>query len=169
MARITNGLSSISDDEILKLAMNLEEEGYNFYSGCMKGVRNEKAKRLFSRLAVLEKRHYAVFGRLHSRIAKKRGVFATDGDALVKSYINALIDTGIFKKGACPVITSDKNSVLSALEFAKTIEKDSILFYTELEELARFEDTKKILQAVIKQEKKHIIAIDQFIKKEFLP
>lgn len=168
MTKITNGLSSISDDEVLKLAMNLEEEGYNFYSGCLKNTRDEKAKKLFSRLATLEKRHFAVFSRLHSRIAKRRGVFATDEDALVKSYINALIDTGVFKKGTCPVITSDRNSVLNALEFAKTIEKDSILFYTELEELARSEETKKILQAVIKQEKKHIIAIDQFIKKEFL-
>ncbi|MDD5085148.1 MAG: ferritin family protein [Candidatus Omnitrophica bacterium] len=168
MAKFTNGLSSISDDEVLKLAMNLEEEGYDFYSGCIKNTRNEKAKRLFSRLAAMEKKHFAVFSRLHSRIAKKRGVFATDEDALVKSYINALIDTGVFKKGVCPVITLDKDSVLNALEFAKTIEKDSVLFYTELEELARSEETKNILRAVVKQEKKHVIDIDQFIKKEFL-
>ena len=46
---------NFNDAEALKIAINIEEEGLEFYSILMKGAKDDKAKDVFSKLASAEK------------------------------------------------------------------------------------------------------------------
>ncbi|MDO8141573.1 MAG: ferritin family protein, partial [Candidatus Brocadiales bacterium] len=52
---------NFNDAEALKIAVNIEEEGLEFYSTLTKNARDRKVKEIFSKLASDEKEHLARF------------------------------------------------------------------------------------------------------------
>ena len=123
---------NFNDAEALKIAVNIEEEGLEFYSILMKSARDLKVKEIFSKLASDEKEHLARFQKALLEITDSASRTQGGEDYTVDLYLKYLVDTGIFtQKGEAKRIALEIKTDIDALRIGIQAEKDSILYYTE--------------------------------------
>ena len=84
---------NFNDAEALKIAINIEEEGLEFYSILMKGAKDDKAKDVFSKLASAEKKHLALFQKAYLDITSPANPVQGCEDYTEDLYLQALVDT----------------------------------------------------------------------------
>lgn len=147
-----------SGKEILEMAVRIEENGFKFYTEAANASGSKEIKGLFTLLASEETEHIKVFMGLHRLISGTEP--STEGYdpefEEASQYLKAIADTEVFtnpNKGRdLGRATTDANE---ALNLALNMEKDSILFYHELQRMIREKD-KAVLDNVIEQEKEHV-------------
>jgi len=151
----------LGEDEILKVAMNLEKEGIIIYSQFAQIARNKKAREIFSMLANYEKEHFDTFNRLHSEsIARGQYPRPEEIDRELTSYLRSLIDTGVFTLlKTFPKTKLAKFSDKEAVSFGIQIEKNSILYYSEVYEASLVRAAKPTLEEIIKEERRHLVML----------
>ena len=141
--------------EIIEIAVNVEENGEKFYRNLSKLVEKDKQKKIFEYLADQEVEHAKVFKKLGEEFrADQEDYIQTDEvDAYLRNYIEGKVfpslDTMLKKvKGM---------SFEDIIDYAIQIEKDTIIFYTEILKLIKNETSRKMVNAIIEQEKKHVL------------
>ncbi len=163
---------NFNDAEALKIAMNIEEEGLEFYSILMKNAKDAKAREIFSKLASAEKKHMALFQKMYSEITSPANPVQGCEDYTMDLYLKDLVDTGIFaKKGEAKRIVAEIKTDIDALKVGIQAEKDSILYYTEAAKNTRHEGGKKAFEQLTDEEKKHLKILADLLKtlKSFSP
>lgn len=156
---------NFNDAEALKIAMNIEEEGLEFYSLLMKSAKDDKAKDIFSELALAEKKHLALFQKTYSEITTQVNPGESCEDYTVDLYLKDLVYTGIFtKKGEARRLATEIKSDIDALKIGIQAEKDSILYYSEAAKNTRHEGGKKAFDLLINEEKKHLQRLTELLK-----
>lgn len=154
-----------NDAEALKIAMNIEEEGLEFYSLLMKSAKDEKAKEIFSELASAEKQHLALFQKMYAEITTQPSPGQGCEEYAVDLYLKDLVNTGIFtKKGEARRLATEVKSDIDALKTGIQAEKDSILYYSEAARNTRHEGGKKAFELLISEEKKHLQRLAELLK-----
>jgi rubrerythrin len=150
-----------SGQEIIEIALRIEENGFAFYTEAAKMV-NEPGdiKNLFLDLAEMEVHHTDVFQKLADHFEAEKFEFQMDEAA---GYINHLADTHIFgKKDAGAELAKKIKTPREALEIAYKFENDSVAFYEELYKRTE-SDAKQIIQQIIGEEKGHAAMIKKFL------
>lgn len=156
---------NFNDAEALKIAINVEEEGLEFYSILMKSAKDDKAKDIFSKLASAEKKHLALFQKVYSEITAPANPAQGCEDYTVDLYLKDLVDTGIFtKKGEARKIATEIKTDIDALKTGIQAEKDSILYYTEAAKYTRHEGGRKAFELLVNEEKKHLQRLAELLK-----
>ena len=156
---------NFNDAEALKIAMNIEEEGLEFYSILMKGARDDKARDIFSKLASAEKKHFALFQEMYSKITSPSNPVQGCEDYTVDLYLKDLIETGVFtKKGEARRLATEIKTDIDALKIGIQAEKDSILYYTEAVKNTRHEGGKKAFEQLTDEEKKHLRILTEHLR-----
>jgi rubrerythrin len=119
-----------------------------------KSTDQEDLRSLFNHLASEEEIHLMGFQSLYNSL-KTYQPHITDEEEYY-GYIKMLADMNIFtkKEGVDSVIKKIKEPE-DALDIAIGVEKDSIIFYTELKELV-LGAQKKTVEEIIRQEKGHL-------------
>lgn len=156
---------NFNDGEALKLAINTEEEGLEFYSTLAKNAKDIKVKEVFSKLASDEKDHLTLFQKAYHEITSS--INATEGceDYTVDLYLKYLIDTGIFaQKGEAKRLAMETKSDIDALKIGIQAEKDSILYYSEAARNTRHTMGKTAFERLVNEEKKHLKLLAEQIK-----
>lgn len=159
-------LRLMNDDEALRIASNLEREGYSFYTAAARGSKNPTTRQVFTDLAKAEKRHLELFEGLRAGLPKKGGEpWWGEEDELVSRYLSTLIDTGVFtqpeKKEKA---TQRRLSDSEALKMGIQTEKDSILFFTEASKLCKNPKGKRAFRTLIEEEKRHLSDLARRLK-----
>jgi len=150
-----------SGQEIVEIAVRIEENGYAFYIAAAEMIREPTdIKNLFLDLAEKETMHTAVFQKLLEKYEPEDyDMSAEDASA----YIKNLADGHIFgKPDAGVTLAKTIKSPRQALESALKFETDSVAFYVELEKRAKT-DSKKIIRQIIEEEKGHAAEIRRFL------
>lgn len=156
---------NFNDAEALKIAINIEEEGLEFYSILMKSVKDDKAKDIFSKLASAEKKHLALFQKAYLDITSPANPAQGCEDYTVDLYLKDLVDTGIFtKKGEARRLASEIKTDIDALKIGIQAEKDSILYYTEAAKNTKYEAGRKAFEQLTNEEKKHLKMLAEQLK-----
>ncbi|CAG1771486.1 bacterioferritin [uncultured bacterium] len=156
---------NFNDAEALKIAINIEEEGLEFYSILMKSVKDDKAKDIFSKLASAEKKHLALFQKAYLDITSPANPAQGCEDYTVDLYLKDLVDTGIFtKKGEARRLASEIKTDIDALKIGIQAEKDSILYYTEAAKNTKYEAGRKAFEQLTNEEKKHLRILAEQLK-----
>ncbi len=141
--------------EVLTMALRIEENGFEYYTGAGRAAKSRALKTLFKTLAEQEKEHIKVFDRLkvHMPEAPVAGdPYADEADM----YLNAIADTKVFTSpGEGKKLASRIKSERQALSCAMGMEKDSILFYYEILKMIRDKD-RVFVERLIEQEKEHL-------------
>ena len=108
-------------------------------------------KDFFNRLADQERVHQQIFKNLIEQTHSSTSVTSWIEDE-VSGYLKSFAQVSIF-----PSIEKSKQdlSLQQALDLAISIEKDSIIFYSELLRYATAE--KSTIESIINEEKKHLI------------
>ncbi len=148
-----------SGSELLEIALGIERNGVAFYQALANNTQNKDAKAIYDYLASEEKKHLNTF----------RGLLNTAGQYQPPEdyaeeymlYLKSLVDNSVFSN-----ITEAKqkaeriSSEIEALDTGVQAEKDSILFYTEMQNFVRQPDQKIVLN-IIDEEKAHMRQLSQ--------
>ena len=150
--------------EVIQMAINIEKEGYEFYSRIAKHAATEKSKAVFILLAEQEKKHIDTFTNLldiMSGIHSAQGQYMFDED--VSSYFLALTENKVFTADRM-YEAADMTSAKEAIQEGIHAEKNSILFYTELLKITELTEVKHSLELIIEEERRHILDLNTLLK-----
>ena len=146
--------NTFSPQEILKIAVKVEEEGRNLYHILEEKASDEQLKEVWRYLKEQEELHRAVFQEMLDKSGEYIVYEFSPGE--YNAYLAAIASSYIFtqeliEKKTKELFTSD----LEAIEFGIYVEKESILTYSALGEYLVV-DKKPVLDKVIGEEKKHL-------------
>ena len=144
-------------NEILKMAEQIERNGYKFYTTAAENVTDSGSKEFLLKLADMESQHEAYFTSIRSELSdqeKETTVFDPDGE--VDLYLRALADTRIFFEKKI-----DVSSMEEILKAAITAEKDSIVFYLGMKSTIPKRLGREKVDEIIEEEMRHITLLSQ--------
>ena len=142
--------------EVIKMAMNIEEQGEKFYTHCAQAQSNSTAKKIFNKLSQDENDHYQLFSNMLKEFENQESI---NRDYLenqeVNGYLSSLVNSKVFpetKEEAEKIATNSKEAINRGIQ----AEKDSLLLYLELVKLEKDKTTIEALERLILEEKKHL-------------
>jgi len=144
--------------EILDMAIKIERNGAAFYAAAAAISKEEKAKKLLTRLAEWEKSHELTFKAMKEDLgAADQEAVAFDPNNEVILYLNAMADRNVFNVDDSPAkALTGKETLESILRKAIMMEKDSIVFYVGLKELVPESLGRDKIDNIIHEEMGHI-------------
>ena len=151
-----------SPQEILDIALKVEENGEHLYAKLEEQAEDEKLKNVWKFLKEQEIGHQSKFREMLERagdyLVSEFG--PGDYDAYLRAIASAYIFTPeLIKKKTEELFSSNQD----ALDFGLQIEKESIHLYTALKEYV-LSDKKEIMDSIIREEKKHAVVLTEFKK-----
>lgn len=147
-----------SGNEVIEMAIQIEQKGYDFYTIMKKKAKREDMRNLFNWLATEEKRHITVFEELREIFNKidMKDLYNWNEVAL---YFKSLIDTKVFPDTAeGKDLTNEMEDEIGAIHIAISFEKDNILYFQEIRDLVE-DSEKEIINKLISEEKSHIMKL----------
>jgi rubrerythrin len=139
---------------IFEIAMQMEEEGEQFYRGLADKTQNKGLKRIFTLLADEERMHYRLFDALHRR---------ADPD-IAEGQLEIKVDRlfrEIHEQEAHLTGDSPQEDVYEA---ALADELKTVALYREFLGKAETEAQRKALQKVIKEEEEHVRVLENMVE-----
>lgn len=132
--------------DLLNIAVRVEADGFSYYKK-MERKSTGKIKDFFAWLADQERDHEKIFKSMIDNSEENKGT--SYNEAL--GYLNSYASISIIPKLSREDVPVDfKEAVKAAME----VEKDSIVFYTELSELVP--GYKEEFEKIINEERKHL-------------
>ncbi|GAB6099588.1 hypothetical protein JCM16358_14670 [Halanaerocella petrolearia] len=146
--------------EILRMAMDIEEQGRKFYQRCLEVNTEPEVKELFAQLRDDEEKHYQYFKDLLANFDEQDKSMTRDYlyDEEVNGYLRSLVDTKVFP--ADEKVTDEiAHNLEETLKVGIAAEKNSLLLYQELIQIEEDSQTIKALEKLILEEKRHLIKL----------
>lgn len=143
--------------EINDISIQIEEINYYFYKNSHQKFINDKNKDILSYLAEEELRHNDVFIQMLENIETKE----VDLPNEYFEYLKAIGYHTIFKTNEdVDEVLSTLDNIKDVFNLALRLEKDSILWYTELINIYSYDkEAITVLNQLINEEKKHIVTL----------
>lgn len=136
------------------MAVQIEQEGLAFYTGCAATRASEELAELFGYLADQEKLHVKVFTEMKQGLGERALPESYEGET--EAYLASLISGRVFPadgQAACrpEEITDTRDAIAIALD----LEKQAILFYSGIRGLVRASE-QTVMDRIIAEEHEHI-------------
>jgi len=153
--------------EVFKVAIRIEENGAKFYRRAAELQTDPKNKKFLEKLAAMEDTHKSTFTKMSSNLMeaeKAQQVFDPEGEA--EMYLAAMADThgGEGAPSAAEALTGSE-TMEEILKTAIGLEKESILFYLGVKDLVPPKLGQDKVDAIIEEERRHVIQLNGFLKK----
>ena len=147
-------MALLTGDEIVEIAMRLEEEGEAFYNAAAEQATTAEIKDLFEELAIQEQYHYRAFQQMGRDIVQT--TLSDEQWDQFQEYTGALLNQRIFDKpdGALSKAASVQDE-REALKAALGFEKETLQFYHGLRDVVRGADQQTV-DRIIGEEEQHI-------------
>jgi len=140
--------------EIVEIGIQIEKNGFDFYTILTGQTKNPKAKEIFQFLAVEEEKHIAVFKGILSAVQTYEPAESYPGEYF--AYMNALAGEYVFtQKDKGKDIAQKVKSDEEAIDLGIGFEKDSIVFYEGMKKVIPEYDL-SLIDQLIAQEQKHL-------------
>ena len=144
---------------VIDYAVRQEEHGVSFYTKAAEKFRGTELAGLFMKLAKEEAKHLRELMDVQAT-ALRKGVEECFSDLEIDEYLDAVIREGLLPGGDKTLERLDQvKTVEDACRIAMQAEKNAILLYTELAKRSKDRGQKKILEAMIREEKMHMAKI----------
>ncbi len=141
-----------SANEILKMAEQLERNGYQFYKSAAENIATAKEKEFLLKLAEMEQQHEKLFASIRNELSEQeRETTVFDPENEAGLYIKALADTRVFFEKKI-----DVTSMKEILKAAIVAEKDSIIFYLGMKNTVPKRLGGEKIDLIIEEEMSHI-------------
>jgi rubrerythrin len=145
---------AFSPAELYNIAVAIERRGAAFYDTLARSSQNDLVRQSFLALAAMEHQHIQAFQKLASTAPKTFGEGIEDEE--YGAYFKALVDSAVFNDDlATGELVTKVNSDKEAVEVGIGAEKDSILFYEQLQEITGG-DAIQSIGKIISEEKEHL-------------
>ena len=143
-----------SGSELLEIAIGIERNGMAFYQALADKTGNRNVKDIYHYLAGEEKKHLDTFEGMSDSLRQAKPLETYTDEYML--YLKSLVANTVFSNITEARQKADKVfNKIEALDTGIHAEKDSILFYTELQNLVKERDRKVVLN-VLDEEKKHL-------------
>ncbi len=149
-------VSALSLEEVLTIAIRLEEEGIEFYKAASEKAHSKPLREALDHLIVQEVEHRLIF----QGIARDFGMEWTpkrSASVISPRITQALVEAAVFP------LPEERNSAIASLHspaqvlrFAIQVEKGSVLFYDLAAKAARSENVRDAFTKVLAEERKHV-------------
>jgi rubrerythrin len=151
-----------SGSELLEVALGIERNGMAFYQALADKTGNKDVKDIYNYLAGEEKKHLDTFQGMSDSLGQAKPQETYTEEYML--YLKSLVDNVVFSN----VTEAQQKAArvfneIEAVDTGIQAEKDSILFYTELQNLVREMDRKVILN-IVDEEKKHLRQLSELKK-----
>lgn len=154
---------AFSDSEGVRIAVEIERRGGDFYRRAAKITKDERARAFLSELAADEEAHMREFSKLCERIgAQGDQAYSAEESA----YLSAVAADVVFTGGLRGLARTGLESPRAILEHSIQAEKDSILFYGEMAALTRDEQARALFRDIIAQEKMHLSRLQRMLNEQ---
>jgi rubrerythrin len=152
--------------EILKMAMDVEQQGRDFYQHCVEAHSDQEIKGIFAKLRNDEEEHYTLFKELLAEFEENEDLITKDHlyDEEVKGYLASLVNSQVFPTNK-EVIERKTNNLAEAIQVGIRAEKNSLLLYLELVDVEENKKTIEALEKLILEEKKHLTQLKELRSK----
>ncbi|PID27653.1 MAG: hypothetical protein CSB55_08240 [Candidatus Cloacimonadota bacterium] len=157
-------MNNLSVNEVVEFALNIERNGKEFYEKALtRKDLSPQAKELLTKLRNEEIKHEAYFKTLGER-QDLNEYMDPDGFSQTSSYLNSIVKAHIFNKpGAAVKLATEAKSMEEILKFAMQFEKDTLLYFHSLKEKTNNETAAKAVDAIIKEEIKHLEILGNYL------
>lgn len=143
-----------SAGEIVKIGIEIEKNGRDFYSALMRKAWDIKVCDIFKFLSQEEDKHIKVFQRILKEA--KQGQEASMESDDYYAYMKSLADKYVFtRENAGIEFARAIHNVKDAVDKAINFERESIIFYDGIKK-AVFDSGKPAVDSLIEQEKLHL-------------
>ena len=148
-----------SGGELLEIAMDIERNGAAFYQVLANQTKDKDTRAVYEHLAEEEKKHLNTFQGMLSTVGKYQPPEAYAEDYML--YLKSLADSSVFSdvdqaKEKARKVSSESE----AIDIGIQAEKESVLFYTEMQNFVKPADQKAV-SWVIDEEKAHLRRLAQ--------
>ena len=142
----------LSPRELIDISISIEHLGIAFYDTLSHSTDKPSTAELFHRLADMERGHIAVFEQMIKDTSGFNNEESCETDQ--SDYLKAISDNAVFTNDmATSEAISRIDDDIQAIELAIQAEKDSIIFYYELQDIL---PQKKLISDIITEEKNHL-------------
>ena len=147
-------MALLTGDEIVEIAMRLEESGEAFYTAAAEKATDSEVRDLFEDLAVQESYHRRAFQQMGRDVVEL--ALSPDQWDQFQAYTGALLENHFLAnpENALNLASSAKDEQ-EALQAALDFEKETLLFFHELRDAVRGQG-KQVVERIIAEEKRHI-------------
>lgn len=154
-----------SDLEGLRIAIDMEARGRDFYKKASEQTENKEHKALFLLLMNEEIKHHDQFTKLYHKTKENKLSDSNDYlfDQEASKYLTVLAEPYIFTEAKAEKTFSERKSIADILKAAIQDEKDSILFYDALAKCAKFDETRNIFNLLKAEEQTHVVKLRQML------
>lgn len=148
--------ADFSPQEIIQMALNIEEDGVQFYRAAADQTFEPNLKELFLQLACEEELHKDVIRKIADELGAAADQYE-DEDAF--TYVHWLVHGRVFPESADGSAQTPRELLSQAIER----EKRTLLFYYDLKDTtgARAQEA---LNRLIEEEKQHVVKLSQQFK-----
>lgn len=149
-----------SDQEGLRIAIEMERRGESFYRRAARVSKSQETIEMLLSLAADEQHHRAEFERLYAQEVAS-GLSDKAYDDETNAYLTAIAAEVVFPKGLMGLREEGFENPEAVLQHAIASEKDSILFYSEMQERTSDEHAKEIFEEIVRQERGHLFRLQR--------
>lgn len=148
-----------SGSELLEVAVGIERNGMAFYQALADKTGNRDVKDIYDHLAGEEKKHLDTFQGMSDSLGQAKPPETYTEEYML--YLKSLVDSTVFSDVAEAQQKAGRVfDKIEAIDTGIQAEKDSILFYAELQNLVRERDCKVVLN-ILDEEKQHLRQLSQ--------
>jgi len=136
-------------------AIQMEKDGYDFYSKAAAQTNSEMGRTIFESLANDEQRHLDVFQKMFEEKVGK-----SEWNDLVnssKKYANIPVFPTNLKEAPG---MDEESTEIDALRLAMDSEREAIDYYSDIKEKLKDEDLRNVINEIIEQEKNHFSLLE---------
>ncbi len=147
-------MALLTGDEIIEIAMRLEERGEAFYNAAAQEATTAEIKALFEELALQEQYHRRAFQQMGRDLLEL--TLSDEQWEQFQAYAGVLLDQRIFDKpdGALGQAAGAQNE-REALQAALNFEKETLQFFQKLKAVVKGADQQTV-ERIIGEEEHHI-------------
>ncbi|OGR62803.1 MAG: hypothetical protein A2X31_06750 [Elusimicrobia bacterium GWB2_63_22] len=158
--------ASLAYAEALRAAVRVEENGALFYRKAAAAASDPAAAGVLAKLAEMEEEHRGYFSALSLELEQRESLFINDPKGEFAAAVRELADTGVFGlAGGAAAFFETGRSTREAVQFAITVEKDSVIFYLGLQEAMVDREESDKVGGIIKEELRHLAILSGLLKK----
>ena len=153
--------------EVFRISLDIEENGRLFYEKAAGMTDNQEVKKIFSDLGREEIKHKERFAALMAELPDAAvGETVWDPQNEIDQYLKMMAELHVFRKSDnIDSMLKEAGDAKGALKLAIQFEKDSIVFFAEMQNLSENEDSRKKIGQLVKEEQEHLKRLSMLLRK----
>lgn len=146
--------------DALKIALNIEKDGYDFYTAVAAKATDKEVKKIFLMLADEEEKHLSLIRKIQDGLIDPLTYFISD-EAVVEEYLRRIIEKRVFSEAEDIDDIMEKVTVEDAIILAIQAEKDSRDFFFRMAELTKDHEGQTTFLQLARFEENHLMELER--------